>query len=254
MVMRVDFYANKNIAIVGGTAGLGLALSCYFIRNTNCTEVLVIGRQEHRGKLDDLRLRYQKKDLMVENENWDFLDQYDIIIYCAGVGQIKYFNQANYDDILTSVNINVLAPISLISSLQEKLVSKKDFRLVIITSIAGKLVSPLFALYGATKSCISNYIQSVNIELEKIGALNNIVEIAPGYIEGTSFYQKETRLDKLETIMPEFVKNITDGINFNIPLNSDLYYELIRECNADPEKFGRKSFDYKIKTISERKK
>ena len=252
--MRVDFYANKNIAIIGGTAGLGLALSCYFIKNTSCSEVLVIGRHEPRVKLDDGRFLYRKKDLVVENENWDFLDKFDVIIYCAGVGQIKHFNEFNYEDILSSFIINALAPVSLINSLQEKLVSKQDFRLVVITSIAGKLVSPLFALYGATKSCISNYIQSVNIELQKIGALNNILEIAPGHIEGTSFYQKETRLDQLETIIPEFIQNITDGSTFSIPLNPDLYNKLISECNADPESFGYRSYDYKTKTNAERKK
>lgn len=250
----LDFYTDKNVAIIGGTAGLGLALSHYFIKNTTCTEVLVTGRQEPRIKVEDPRLQYKRIDLVVENDNWHFLNKYDIIIYCAGIGQLRRFNEDNHQDILSSVNINALAPISLINSYQNKLISKKDFRLVVITSIAGKLVSPLFSLYGATKSCISSYIQSVNVELNKMGALNKILEIAPGYIEGTSFYQKDTRLDQLETIIPEFIKNITDNISFNIPHNSELYINLIKECNTNPEQFGSKSYDYKYNKILDRKK
>ena len=38
---------------------------------------------------------------------------------------------------------------------------------------------------------VSSYISSINIELKKEGFKNQIIEIAPDYMEGTSLYGKK---------------------------------------------------------------
>lgn len=248
----MDPYDRKQIMIIGGTSGLGLAIARQLLNNHSCERVVVTGRWEPRIGILDPRLEYIKQNLS-NFENWDFATQFDVIIFCAGIGRIGHFNELNTDEIVNTMQINSIAPIIMINKLSDKLISSKDFRLAVITSVSAKLVSPLFSVYSATKSCISSYIQSVNVELEKLGTKNRITEIAPGYIEGTGFYKKQTQLELLDGIADKIIEAIFKRQRFIIPENSDRYEEIIKECNDDNEAFGSRSYDYKIAAMKKRK-
>lgn len=244
-------FDQKQIIILGGTSGLGLSIAKHLLNNYNCHKIVVTGRRPPRLPLNDPRLIYEEQDLNI-CKNWKFLEPFDVVIYCAGIGRIGHFNEFNDEEIIQTFNVNTIAPILMINSLYDKLMSPTDFRLVVITSISAKLVSPLFSIYSATKSCVSKYIQSVNIELEKLSTKNKILEIAPGYIDGTGFYNKETDLDKLNNITIEIFKSLSNYETFSIPENRELYEQLISDCNTDSQEFAKKSYDYKIDTIKKR--
>lgn len=55
----------------------------------------------------------------------------------------------------------------------------KNFYCAVMGSIAGLVSSPLFALYGATKAAVCSLTESLNIELEKSGSNNRILNVSP---------------------------------------------------------------------------
>ena len=246
-------YSQKNIAIIGGTSGLGLALANNLLVNYNCAKILVTGRHKPRIGIEDPRFEYKQSDLTSE-QDWRFLYSFDVVIYCAGLGRVDHFDEFSTNEIMSNVYVNAVSPLLLLNSLSQKLKSDQEFRIGVVTSIASQLVSPLFSVYSATKSCISRYIQSVNIELEKSGSYNIITEIAPGYISGTGFYEKETSLELLEEISTIILASIAKRENFTIPEKSEFYSGVIKEYQTDPVNFGKLSYDYKLKTIKGRTK
>lgn len=250
----MNYFANKKVAIIGGTSGLGLAIADYLLKKTDCNKVLVTGRNEPRKTFGDFRFSYFELDLCDNNLGWSFLNEYDVIIYSAGCGRIGRFSDFNDGEIEQTMLVNAIRPMSLITFLHARLLSEQDLKLVFITSISAKLSSPLFAIYGASKACISNYIESVNTELEHLTTGNRITEIAPGYIQGTSFYGKATDLNELECVVSKVVQSFSEKDLFIIPENNLLYQEKIREYQSDPKKFGRESYKYKLKAIEERLK
>jgi len=48
------------------------------------------------------------------------------------------------------------------------------------------------AIYGVTEAAVFRFVGSVNIELEKAGTANRILNVCPGSIRSTSFYEAST--------------------------------------------------------------
>lgn len=254
MERNLNYFANKKVAIIGGTSGLGLAIADYLLEKTHCNKVLVTGRNEPRKAFDDSRFSYFELDLCDNNLCWSFLNEYDVIIYSAGYGRIGRFSDFNDAKIEQTLIVNAIRPMSLITFLHKRLLSEQGLKLVFITSISAKLTSPLFAIYGASKACISNYIESVNIELAHLTKGNRITEIAPGYIQGTSFYGKATDISELKSVVSKIFQSFLDNDRFIIPENNVLYQAKIRDYQSDPKRFGHESYKYKLKAIEERLK
>lgn len=83
-----------------------------------------------------------------------------------------------------------------------------------MVSIAGFMSSPFFAVYGATKAALKIFIESVNVELEKSGSCNRILNVSPGSIKGTSFNNGKTDLTALEILASDIIKNLKAKMTF----------------------------------------
>lgn len=66
--------------------------------------------------------------------------------------------------------------------------------LIVGFSIAGFMSSPFFSLYDAAKAALNKFIESIKVELEKVGSSNRVLNVSPGNIKGTSFNQGKTDL------------------------------------------------------------
>ena len=65
--------------------------------------------------------------------------------------------------------------------------SQENFYCAVMVSIAGRLSSPLFSVYSATKAALSKFIEAINVELDVQGSKNRILEVSPGSLKGTGF-------------------------------------------------------------------
>ena len=80
--------------------------------------------------------------------------------------------------------------------------SHEAFYCGVMVSIAGFMSSPFFAVCGATKASLKIFIESVNVELEKSGTQNRILNVSPGFIAGTSFNNGKTDLTTTRPMAP----------------------------------------------------
>lgn len=115
-----------------------------------------------------------------------------------------------------------------------------------MVSIAGWMSSPFFAVYGATKAALKIFIESVNVELRKAGTTNQILNVSPGSIKGTSFNAGKTDLSKLQGLARDIISYIEAKADLFIPQYDEVYKEVLRRYAEDFRKEGEHSYEYKL--------
>ena len=126
------------------------------------------------------------------------------------------------------------------------MLSQEDFYCGVMVSIAGFMSSPFFSLYGATKAALKIFIESVNVELEKAGTSNRILNVSPGSIAGTSFNQGKTDLNVTAKLAEEILSNIKAKKDLFIPQFDEVFREVLERYHADFRKEGLHSYEYKM--------
>jgi len=243
----------KKIVIIGGTSGLGLSLAIELRNKFSNTNILVAGQTKPNDLCTKFSLDFLQIDLSSPYYDWNFCSDSNFIIYAAGIGQITNFDKIEEKDINRTISINATNVIHLINSKKKELISINSCQISVVTSIAGKIPSPLFALYAASKALVSSYISSINIELSKKETKNRIIEIAPGYLEGTALYGKKTNLEKLKDISKTILNGIESQKYLIIPKDEKMYLEILEKAHKNPIEFGNQSYDYKLGEIKKRK-
>ena len=99
---------------------------------------------------------------------------------------------------------------ALIEHVYDKLKHNSDFYCGVMVSIAGFMSSPFFSVYGASKAALKIFIESVNVELEKSGTTNRILNVSPGSIKGTSFNQGKTDLQQTKQLASEIIAHLNN--------------------------------------------
>ena len=118
-----------------------------------------------------------------------------------------------------------------------------------MVSIAGFMSSPFFSLYGASKAALKIFIESVNVELEKAGSSNRILNVSPGFIKGTGFYGGATCLSETESLAQEIINHIEAKDDLFIPKYDEVYSLVLERYHEDFRNEGRHSYDYKLNTL-----
>ncbi len=242
----------KKIVIIGGTSGLGLSFAIELRNRFSKASILVVGQTKPNDLCAKFSLDFLQIDLSTPHHDWNFCSDSNFIVYAAGVGRITPFDEIEEKDINKTISVNATNVIHLLNSKKKELISVNSCQISIITSIAGKIPSPLFALYAASKALVSSYISSVNIELAKKETKNRIIEIAPGHIDGTALYGKKTNLDKLTNVSKTILNQIENKKYLIIPQDEKMYLEILERAHKNPLEFGNQSYDYKLAEIKKR--
>lgn len=183
------------------------------------------------------------------SEDYTIFDSFkdvDALVITAGFGKLNLFKDVPEQYISNSFTVNSIAPIRIIHHFMDKLLNDKDFYCGIMVSIAGFMSSPFFAVYGATKAALKIFIESVNVELEKSGSCNRILNVSPGSIKGTSFNNGKTDLTALEILASDIIKNLKAKNDLFIPNYDEIYKDVLARYQSDFREEGRHSYDYKI--------
>ena len=115
-----------------------------------------------------------------------------------------------------------------------------------MVSIAGFMSSPFFSVYGASKAALKIFIESVNVELEKSGTTNRILNVSPGSIKGTSFNQGKTDLQQTKQLASEIIDHLNNKDDLFIPQYEEIFKEVLNRYHKDFRAEGSHSYDYKI--------
>ena len=116
--------------------------------------------------IDGKLVRLTKGDYSVLNQ----ADDIQMLFITAGFGHLKWFQDLTPSYINDIFSVNSVAPIQIIRHYYDKLLSSNDFYCSVMVSVAGRLSSPLFSVYSATKAALSKFIEAVNVELDVQGS------------------------------------------------------------------------------------
>lgn len=239
----------KRILIVGGANGIGLSIATELANRPSVEKIYIVDRaavlkENHNSK-------FVTNIFDLESEDYTFFDQFkdiDALMITAGFGNLRLFSDIDEKHICSSFKVNAEAPIRIIHHFYDKISSNKDFYCGVMVSIAGFMSSPFFSVYAATKAALKIFIESVNVELEKSGTINRILNVSPGSIKGTSFNQGKTDLSQTKQLAQEIIFHLEAKDDLYIPLYEEVFKTVLERYHEDFRKEGAHSYDYKIQS------
>lgn len=230
--------------IIGGSNGIGLAVASLLSKQVNL--VKIIDRVSPQIAVPS-NVKFEKIDLTSTDFEW--LSKYqdiDILFYSAGFGRVAPFENLYFKEIENSFTVNTVAAFKLLNYFMSKLLSPKPFYCGVMVSIAGRIASPLFSIYSATKAALFRGIEAINTELSMRGSKNRILEVSPGRIKGTSFNGARTNLSITEALANEIVTAMKRQDTLYIPEYEPIFKNVIARYSENPKKFAAESYEYKI--------
>lgn len=237
----------KRILIVGGANGIGLSIAKALTTRDEVERVYIVDKAPLADEHKEEKIKSFQFDLT--SQDYSIFEQFsdiDGLMITAGFGRLALFNDIPEQMISTYFNVNTIAVIRVIKHFYDRLLSQQDFYCGVMVSIAGFMSSPFFSLYGATKAALKIFIESVNVELEKAGFSNRILNISPGSIKGTSFYNGKTNLALTEELTNEIVAHLERKDDLFIPKYEEIYREVLERYHENFRKEGLHSYEYKL--------
>ena len=237
----------KRVLIVGGANGIGLSIAKVMTARENTEKVYIVDKSPLAAEYRENKIESYQFDLT--QENYSIFEKFvdiDGLIITAGFGKLDLFEDIPEQMIATYFNVNSIAVIRVIKHFYNRLLSKDDFYCGVMVSIAGFMSSPFFSLYGATKAALKVFIESVNVELEKAGSTNRILNVSPGSIKGTSFNQGKTDINVTAPLAKQIIDNLEAKNDLFIPQYEDVFKIVLERYHNDFREEGRHSYDYKM--------
>lgn len=239
----------REALIVGGANGIGLAIATLLAEDERFGRIHIVDRTEVAEEHRNTKFVFTRFDLRAEDYSiFDTFNDVDTLIITAGFGRLTHFEDIEEQHIVDSFDVNSIAPLRIIHHLYPRISAKEDFYCGVMGSIAGFLSSPLFAVYGATKAALKIFIESVNVELEMSGTTNRILNISPGSIKGTAFYNGANDLSITRQLAAEILKHLWAKDDLFIPQYDEVFREVLERYHADFRAEGRHSYEYKMQS------
>lgn len=237
----------KRALVVGGANGIGLSIATELAKRAECEKVFIVDKTPLSVEYDTAKFEYHKFDLTCGN--YSFFDQFkdiDTLIITAGFGRLALFKDLDEQYIIDSMNVNTTAVMRVIHRFYDKIQGVEDFYCGVMVSISGFMSSPFFSVYGASKAALKIFIESVNVELEKSGTSNRILNVSPGSIKGTSFNHEKTDLSQTSSLTNEIINHLEVKDDLFIPQYEDIFQYVLARYHADFRAEGRHSYEYKL--------
>ena len=238
----------KKAVVVGGSNGIGLAISLDLINKGFFVEIL--DREEPKdGFLSKNTYHYIECDLL--DCSWEQFSSLaadssvKLLMITAGIGRIADFEYIHSAEIEKIVQVDTIAAMKIFRAFYERIMDKEPFYAGVMGSIAGWICTPSAAVYAGAKAGIVRFVESVNIELEMSGTQNRILDVSPMSFEGSRFYGKENRPALLNNLASQIVQHLYAHSTRFIPQYEDTLKGVMERYQNDPHGFGVQSYQYK---------
>lgn len=237
----------KEALVVGGANGIGLAIAMELADRPDMRCVHIVDKAPLAEKYKKDNVRSYEFDLnQADYSFFDWFDTIDTLFISAGFGRLALFKDIDEALISTYFSVNTIASMRILKHFYSKLESAEPFYCGTMVSISGYLSSPFFSVYGATKAAMRFFIESVNVELEKSGSFNKILNVSPGSIKGTGFNQGETDLNMTKELALAIIENMLHHRDLFIPQYDEIFHHVLERYHEDFREEGRRSYDYKL--------
>ncbi|PYK20798.1 MAG: hypothetical protein DME55_01295 [Verrucomicrobia bacterium] len=205
-----------NALITGASAGIGREFARQL--GSRARSLILIARREQR--LSELRNELNRQypnlavsfrkidlaDLAQLNELLAWLDHeridVDLLINNAGLGDSGAFATSNPIRNKQMTFVNIVALTTLTRHLLPRMIARGRGGILNVSSSAGFLPIPGFAVYAATKACVTSFSEALRAELQGTGV--SVCALCPGPVH-TEFQEVAKRLGAQPDTGPEFV-------------------------------------------------
>lgn len=158
----------RTALITGGSRGIGAAIVNKL--TIDGYDILAPTRQEM-----DLGSSESIKSYLIKKKS-----QIDILINDAGINRIALLKDIKDQDLIDTIQINMLAPLRIIQEVTPHMQRTRFGRIVNISSIWSIVNRPGRTIYSISKSALNGLTRSLAVELAPYNILVNAV--APGYV------------------------------------------------------------------------
>ena len=238
----------KKAVVVGGSNGVGLAISDELIRRGYFVEICDLCSPED-GVLDPDAFHYETCNLCYLDESlFEKLagdPEVELLMITAGIGRIadfQYHHSAEIEKILT---IDTVSTIKLIRIFYDRIISRENFYAGVMGSISGWMSSPCASVYAAAKAGVVRFVESVNIELEVYGTENRILDVSPASFKGSRFYGGKNDLSITGPLAAEILQHLFNRDTRFIPQYEETMKAVLQRYQNDPHEYGLHSYQYK---------
>jgi NAD(P)-dependent dehydrogenase (short-subunit alcohol dehydrogenase family) len=183
--MDVGKLQGKVAVITGGTAGIGLAVAKLFVAEG--AYVFITGRRQK--ELDDAVQEIGDNVSGVQGDVANLVDldrlyktvkargRVDIVFANAGLGEFSTLEAVTEEHFDKIFNINVKGALF---TVQKALPLLNDGGSIILTgSVASAKGTPAFAVYGASKAAVRNFVRGWTVELKDRRIRSNVLSPGP---------------------------------------------------------------------------
>lgn len=238
----------KKAVVVGGSNGIGLAISKILIDRGYYLEVVDCVSPEE-GLLNKESYKYNYSDLRYFDEDLfrHLSDDKDVelLMITAGIGRIAGFEAHHIAEIDKIITVDTISTIKILSIFYNRILSDKPFYTGVMGSIAGWLSSPLASVYAAAKAGVVRFIESVNIELEVSGINNRIMDVSPSSFKGSRFYGGKNDFSITIPLAEDIISHLFACDTLYIPNYSETLKNVLDSYHSAPHEYGLHSYQYK---------
>lgn len=234
----------KKALVIGGANGIGLAMALLLAKEYE--QVTIIDKVGSNMEMPN-NVVIEVVNLL--NSDLSFLANHhdiDTLIITAGFGRVTRFENITEVEICNCFQVNSVAVTKILRHYYPRMQQTENFYCAVMGSIAGLVSSPLFSLYAATKAAICRLTESLNIELEKSGTDNRILNVSPGSIKGTRFNGGDNDLTQTSLLAKEIIKRMYCHSTLYIPQYEEVFKGVIDRYHTDPHQYGVDSYEYKM--------
>ena len=240
----------RKALVVGGANGIGLSIATELANRADVEKVYIVDKVSLAEEFVNEKFEAYQFDLTQEDYSiFDKFQDVDTLMVTAGFGRLALFKDVDENMIPLSFNVNTIPVMRIIKRFYHKLESQQDFYCGVMVSIAGFMSSPFFSIYAATKAALKVFIESVNVELLKAGSTNQILNVSPGSLKGTSFTNGKTDLSVTAPMAQAIIAEMDKKSDLFIPQYEEVFKNVLQRYQDDFRKEGAHSYDYKLERI-----
>lgn len=240
----------KKALVVGGANGIGLSIATELAKRTDVERVYIVDKVTVSEEFANDKFEIFQLDLTQEDYSiFDKFQDIDTLMITAGFGRLALFKDVDESIIPLSFNVNTIPVMRIIKRFYHKLESQQNFFCGVMVSIAGFMSSPFFSIYAATKAALKVFIESVNVELLKAGSTNQILNVSPGSLKGTSFTNGKTDLSVTAPMAQVIIDEMEKKNDLFIPQYEEVFKTVLQRYHDDFRKEGAHSYDYKLERL-----
>lgn len=153
---------SKKYLIVGGSSGIGLALTNKLADAGN--KVIVLSRNQNQLEISD-KISYHKFDVLDQQQSFpSFEDEFDGLAYCPGSINLKPLKSLKEKDYIDDFMINALGAVKVINQYLTNLKKAEKSSIVLFSTVAVQTGMPYHASIAMAKGAVEGLTRSLAAE------------------------------------------------------------------------------------------